>query len=69
MVGCKGGSRYFEGVCGFLGIQKIQKFDLLKIPRFHADPRLFQNGPYFLKDSFYSLGFAYVFGFCKNNVA
>ena len=25
LVGCKGGSRYFEGVCGFLEIPKIQK--------------------------------------------
>ena len=26
-VGCKGGSRYFEGVCGFLGVPQIQIID------------------------------------------
>ena len=42
LVGCRGGSRYFVGGCGFLGIQKIQKTDSLKMLRFHADPRLFK---------------------------
>ena len=42
-VGCRGGSRHFDGVCGFLGIPKIQNFDLPKIPRIHADPTLLGN--------------------------
>ena len=42
-VGCRGGSRYFERVCGFLEILKIQNIDLPKIQRFHADPKLFGN--------------------------
>ena len=66
-VGCRGGSRYFEGVCGFLGIQKIQNIYLVKIPRFHADQISWKNGPYFLKTIFVSVGFAYDFAFCQNN--
>ena len=42
-VACGGGSRYFEGVRGFLEIPKIQNIDLPKIPRFHADPRILGN--------------------------
>ena len=34
---------YSEGVCGFLEIPKIQKFDRPKIQRFHADPKLLEN--------------------------
>ena len=42
-VGCRGGNRYFEGVCGILEIPKIQTFDLPKIQRFHAHSKLFKK--------------------------
>ena len=41
--GCRGGSRYFEGVCGSFEIPRIQKIDRLKTPRFHVDPTLLGN--------------------------
>ena len=43
LVGCRGGSRYFDEVCGFSEIPKIQKNDRPKIRRFHADPKSFGN--------------------------
>ena len=69
MVGCRGGSRYSEGVCGFLGIQKIQKNYMVIIPRFHADQTSSKNGPYFLGNIFYLVGFTYDFGFWKKWVS
>ena len=66
MVGCRGGSRYFEGVCGVLGIHKIQKFYLFKIPRFHADQTSWKNVSYFLKNIFVSVGL-FIFAFCQSN--
>ena len=46
---------------------KVQKSDLARILRFHADQTSFENNPFFAKNMFASSGFAYVFGFCKNN--
>ena len=62
-VGCRGGSRYVEGVpqC-FLEISKIQKFDLPNIPRFHAHPNLFKNIKLFFKKVFDLVGFTYALG-------
>ena len=48
-LGCRGGSRYFDGVPYFLKRSKIRKNDLPKIPRFHAHPNLFKHIQYFQK--------------------
>ena len=45
--------------------QRFNKNDLAKIPRFHADHKLWTNGSYFLKDMLVSVGFTYVFAFSK----
>ena len=45
-----------KGICGFLGIPKIQKNDWPKRQRFHADPTLWGNGRYFLKNIFVTYG-------------
>ena len=63
----QGWESVFWGVYGFLGIQKIQRFYLVIIPRFHADQILIENGLYFLENIFYLVGFTYDFAFCQNN--
>ena len=51
------GNQYFEGVPHCLEISHIQRIDLPKATRFHADPTLFKRIQYLFKNMFDLMGF------------